>query len=133
MNANGGNPTRLTFNPQSDTNPAWSPDRTKIAFTSTRDGNPEIYVMNADGTSRTRLTFTSAFEDDPSWSPDGTKITFWSSRDGNPEIYIMNANGPIRLASRQIRDPTRSRNGRRTERSCSSSATGTTCSTLTYT
>ena len=34
---------------------AWSPDGTKIAFTSDRDGNFEIYVMNADGTNPTRL------------------------------------------------------------------------------
>ncbi len=65
----------------------------KIAFTSTRDGNHEIYSMNADGSNQTRLTNNAAADDNPAWSPDGTKIAFTSIRDGNYEIYIMNANG----------------------------------------
>ena len=44
--------------PAHDYSPAWSPDGTKIAFVSERDGNPEIYVMNADGSNQTRITNT---------------------------------------------------------------------------
>src|SRR3972149_244325 len=52
MNADGSNVQRLTFDvvgsPKSDLSPAWSPDGTRIAFVSNRDGgNYEIYVMNA--------------------------------------------------------------------------------------
>ncbi|WP_346817878.1 NTTRR-F1 domain [Bacillus paramobilis] len=65
----------------------------KIAFTSTRDGNAEIYVMNADGSNQTRLTNNAASDSDPAWSPDGQKIAFSSTRDGNNEIYVMNADG----------------------------------------
>lgn len=65
----------------------------KIAFTSNRDGNAEIYVMNPDGTGQTRLTNNAASDFEPSWSPDGTKIIFTSERDGNREIYVMNADG----------------------------------------
>src|SRR5216117_1165506 len=43
----------------------------KIAFTSDRDGNPEIYVMNADGTEQVRLTNNPGLDDFPTWSPDG--------------------------------------------------------------
>jgi dipeptidyl aminopeptidase/acylaminoacyl peptidase len=64
-----------------------------IAFTSTRDGNDEVYVMNADGTSPINLTNNPASDDLPSWSPDGTKIAFTSERDGNREVYVMNADG----------------------------------------
>jgi Tol biopolymer transport system component len=64
---------------------------TKIAFTSDRDVNKEIYVMAADGTGQTRLTDNAAFDFLPSWSPDGTKIAFTSDRDGNVEVYVMNA------------------------------------------
>ncbi len=39
----------------------------KIAFTSARDGNDEIYIMNADGGSQTRLTFDEASDSAPSW------------------------------------------------------------------
>ena len=70
-----------TFNPE------------KIAFTSTRDGNFEIYVMNSDGTNQTRLTNNSTADFEPSFSPDGSKIAFTSFRDGNSEIYVMNADG----------------------------------------
>jgi len=83
----------LTDNVSSDGSPSWSPDGTKIAFCSTKDGNAEIYVMNADGTGAIRLTNNPAWEDSPSWSPDGTRIAFDSSRDGNTEIYVMNADG----------------------------------------
>ncbi len=47
------------------------PDSTqgKIAFSSDRDGNQEIYVMNADGTNQTNLTNNPANDSSPSWSP----------------------------------------------------------------
>jgi hypothetical protein len=73
--------------------PSWSPDGTKIAFTSNVDGNDEIYVMNSDGTGVTRLTNSAASDSDPAWSPDGLRIAFMSDRDGNQEIYVMNADG----------------------------------------
>lgn len=68
-------------------------DGGQIAFYSTRDGNPEIYVINADGTGLQRLTANSAGDMAPAWSPDGTQIAFTSNRDGNNEIYVMNADG----------------------------------------
>ena len=49
MNADGSNVTLLTNHPAFNELPTWSPDGTKIAFTTDRDGNSEIYVMNADG------------------------------------------------------------------------------------
>jgi TolB protein len=64
----------------------------KIAFTSHRDGQPEVYVMNADGSAQKRLTNATANEG-PAFSSDGTKIAFESQRDGNREIYVMNADG----------------------------------------
>jgi len=44
-----------------------SPDGTKIAFFSGRDGNFEVYVMNVDGTNPTRLTNNPAEDSEPSW------------------------------------------------------------------
>ncbi|MCK4397123.1 PD40 domain-containing protein, partial [candidate division WOR-3 bacterium] len=57
---------RLTSNSWNDNSPTWSPDWTKIAFTSNRDsGNWDIYVMNADGTNLKRLTNSPALDDYP--------------------------------------------------------------------
>src|SRR5215210_2428634 len=53
----------------------------KIAFTSNRDGNQEIYIMNPDGTDQKRLTNNAAFDFDTVLAPDGMKIAFTSDRD----------------------------------------------------
>ncbi len=65
----------------------------KIAFTSQRDANYEIYTMNPDGSNQTRLTNNPAEDSGPAWSPDGSMIAFTSNRDGNFEIYTMNLDG----------------------------------------
>jgi Tol biopolymer transport system component len=93
MDANGANQTRLTNDPSFDLDPIWSPDGLKIAFTTTRNSNAEIYVMNADGSVPTPLTFNIDFDLEPSWSPTGTRIAFTTNRGGNFEIYVMNATG----------------------------------------
>jgi len=74
--------------------PTWSPDGTKIAFNTPRDGNSEIYITNADGSGQVNLTSSaSSNEFHPAWSPDGLKIAFRSNRDGSQQIYVMNADG----------------------------------------
>ncbi len=65
----------------------------KIVFTSTRDGNPEIYVMSADGSHVVRLTNNRAYDDQPATSPDGTLVVFVSNRDGNHELYTVGVDG----------------------------------------
>jgi Tol biopolymer transport system component/DNA-binding winged helix-turn-helix (wHTH) protein len=92
-NAHPTYPMRLTNNPANDQYASWSPDGTKIAFTSNRDGKDEIYVMDAAGSNVRRLTHNATTDDHPAWSPDGTKIAFHSDRDGNLEIYVMAADG----------------------------------------
>ena len=64
-----------------------------IAFTSTRDGNAEVYVMRADGSHVQDLTQNLAQDGEPSWSPDGKRIAFVSGRDGNIQVFVMNADG----------------------------------------
>ncbi len=96
MDTRGGDQHRLTSDPAHDDLPAWSPDGSRIAFVSNRDGNLEIYVMNADGSNQTRLTVTSGADYSPTWSPDGKRIAWRSDRDGNAEIYSMNSDGSDR-------------------------------------
>ncbi len=88
-----GNPLRLTNNHVTDLHPDYSPDGTRIAFASNREGRSDIYVMDTDGSNVERLTHSPADDDTPAWSPDGTRIAFQSRRDGNLEIYMMDADG----------------------------------------
>jgi Tol biopolymer transport system component len=100
MNADGtGEPERLTSDAkfaypleQQSRNPTWSPDGSRIAYESTRDGNSDIYVMNADGSGEPVNVSQSPYRDsDPAWSPDGTQITFTSNRDGQDDIWAVDA------------------------------------------
>jgi dipeptidyl aminopeptidase/acylaminoacyl peptidase len=93
MASDGSGPIRLTNYHAGDYAPAWSPDGTRIAFASSREGNFEIYTMAPDGSAPTRLTYSDTTDDAPAWSPDGTRIAFASSRDGNSEIYTMAVDG----------------------------------------
>jgi Tol biopolymer transport system component len=90
--AAGGQVTNLTNSPGSDFNPAWSSDG-RIAFTSFRDGNDEIYVMNGDGANQTRVTNATSNEDHPAWSPDSTRIAFDTNRNSADDVYTINVNG----------------------------------------
>ncbi len=76
---------RLTADPAQDRHPVFSPDGTKIAFTSDRSGNWEIYVMNADGSNVIDVTNSPAQEYFPSWSSDGRQLVFQSDRSGKYE------------------------------------------------
>ncbi len=67
---------QLTSGNHRDLYPAWSPDRSQIAFVSNRDGSYELYMMNADGSEVKRLTNTLEEETKPRWSPDGTQIVY---------------------------------------------------------
>lgn len=82
--ATGGGHKRLTGVQYRNAFPAWSPDGGRIAFSSDRDGNWELYVMQRDGRRHRRLTNTPAAERYPVWSPDGRKLAF-ASRDPTEE------------------------------------------------
>ena len=65
----------------------------KIAFSSDRDGNPEIYVMNADGSGLERLTYGPQHDTNPVWSPDGQHIAFNCEIQGDLDVCVMHADG----------------------------------------
>ena len=50
-----------------DEGPAWSPDGSRIAFTSTRAGSSDIWTMAADGSDQRRLTALPGTEESPDW------------------------------------------------------------------
>ncbi len=83
----------------SGSDPALSPDGTKIAYASLRDTlYSEIYVMNSDGTAAKRLTnITTGDSFGPVWSHDGKRIAFYAfgltNPSRNPEVWVMDADG----------------------------------------
>ncbi|MEJ7862326.1 MAG: Calx-beta domain-containing protein, partial [Pyrinomonadaceae bacterium] len=92
MNADGSGQTRLTNNAGVNVYPAFSPDGSKIAFASARDGNAEIYVMNADGSGQTRLTNNAAGDYHPAWQPIGKSASPSAFQFGNM-TYSASENG----------------------------------------
>src|SRR5215208_96326 len=95
--------TGLTFLGQGS-QPTWSPDFKKVAFTPTPLGGG-IYTMNADGTGRTQITF-GQYDTDPSWSADGTTIAFAGRTSTSYDIHFVPAGGgqPTRLAANDLAD-----------------------------
>lgn len=99
MNADGSNRVQLTNDlgdPGGNNRDAkFSPDGSKIVFSSLRDGNTDVYVMNPDGSSQIRLTTTPSNDYEPTYSPDGSKIAFTSSAPVTSprDIFVMNSNG----------------------------------------
>ena len=93
MDAGGGNQENLTNHPAYDGEPDWSPDGTKIAFVSDRNGDRiQIYVMDADGKNPISLTDGPGNKGDPNWSPDGLKIAY-NAGDRENHIAVMDADG----------------------------------------
>ncbi len=82
----------------------------KVAFSSLRDGNYEIYVMNADGSEQINISQDRFLDRDPDWSSDSTMIAFSSDRPSTAgtgtEIWIMNADGsnPRQVTSNEGND-----------------------------
>jgi len=112
-NADGTDVTPLTFSGKYDAEATVSPKEDKIVFTSTRDGDPELYVMDIDGSNQTRLTFEKGYDGGAFFSQDGSNIVFRASRPKTEaeladyeelannglfrpsilEIYVMNSDG----------------------------------------
>jgi TolB protein len=74
--------------------PAWSSDGTKLAFSSARTADPEIYVCDASGGNARRITSFRGPDVSPVWNPKtNAQIAWVSGRTKLPQIYIMDADG----------------------------------------
>lgn len=70
-----------------------APDRTRVAFSSNRNGSFDIYLMDADGQNLRRLTSGSGNEGEPAWTPDGGRIVYTSAVGTTTQIAIMSVDG----------------------------------------
>jgi Tol biopolymer transport system component len=84
---------QLTDSPDDDFIPNWSPDGTRLAFTSYRSGGEEIWVMDANGKNAKQLTHNDNGDWSPFWRPDGQWIAFTSDRTGLNQLWLMKPDG----------------------------------------
>src|SRR6478752_1746075 len=80
VSRNGGDARRLTSTPGVEYDPYFSPDGSKIAFSSTVAGNTDVYVMPTAGGDPKRLTYHPGVDRVKGWTPDGRYIIFSSAR-----------------------------------------------------
>lgn len=123
----GGTPTRIAEGLAYETQPRFSPDGKRIAFTSDRGGGDNIWIMNADGSDKRQLT-TENFRllNQPSWSPDGQYIVakkhFTTQRSlGTGEVWMYHVSGgagvqlvkrPNETHQKELGEPTFAPDGR---------------------
>lgn len=103
----GAAPQLFIASTRFESTPEYSPDGSRIAFTSSRSGFMEIWTVQADGTQATQLTtFAGPHTTLPRWSPDGKWIAFQSYARGNADIYVISSDGgsPYRLTDDAAHD-----------------------------
>ncbi|MCP9487546.1 MAG: hypothetical protein MSC30_17000 [Gaiellaceae bacterium MAG52_C11] len=100
IDASGGRTTRLIRHAGGDSEPSWSPDGRRIAFTSTSSNSIQgLFVANADGSAIRQLTRHRTSRDapfldaHPRWSPDGRRLLFHRYRNNRTTLYLVNADG----------------------------------------
>jgi tricorn protease len=93
----GGAARRLTATPAVESDPHFSPDGKRIAFTSNRDGIPAVYVMPVEGGDMKRLTWYPANALARGWTPDGRRVLYATNREtapvGHDRLWTVSAEG----------------------------------------
>jgi tricorn protease len=92
----GGEARHLTTGAGMETDPVFSPDGSRIAFTGEYDGNVDVYTVPAAGGVPKRLTWHPAPDAVLGWFPDGKRILFSSPRDGFAgqwELFTIGVDG----------------------------------------
>ena len=91
----GGELRRLTDSPGYDAECAYSPDGKSIVFCSTRDGDPDLYIMNADGSDVRQLTNEDGYDGGPFFSPCGKWVVYRTDRKRPRylQIHAIRVNG----------------------------------------
>ena len=90
LSQNTGNLLRLTYDPDEDRDPAWSPDGRYLAFASHRARNWDLYLIDMNSGTVIRLTRTPDYEAAPAWSPDGKWLVYEAYVNGNLDLYLLN-------------------------------------------
>jgi TolB protein len=98
----GTNLRQLTNTPGEDTDPAYSPDGTRLAFVSRRDSNWDIYLLDLQTGQETRLTTSPHYDGAPAWHPNSSRLVYESYQDGSLDVWelsLENTAAPTKLTS----------------------------------
>jgi tricorn protease len=98
VDRSGGEAHRLAGSTGTSRSPVFSPDGTKVAYSSRVDGNIDVYVVDAAGGVPQRLTYHPAPDVAIGWTPDGTRIIFTSNRATArdlPQLYAVPLSGGL--------------------------------------
>jgi TolB protein len=87
--------TRLTSGEHQDRSPAINSEGTKIAFSSNRDGQWDIYILDLQTGKTERFTDTKTYDGNPTWSPDGQWLAYESYNQNNLDIFIQDIEGAV--------------------------------------
>jgi Tol biopolymer transport system component len=96
MEADGSNARRVSDPTAEESEPAWAPDGSWIAYVRREPGTAsrEIWLMRPDGSQRRRLLPQTGTTTGPAWAPDSTKLAFSSNEEGSIfEIYTVGVDG----------------------------------------
>jgi TolB protein len=93
MDYDGYNPVLITGNRSINLSPRWSPDGNRIAYTSYRDNNPDLFLLDLRSGRRGPISKTPGLNAAPAWSPDGQWLALAKSSGGGTNLYIMRADG----------------------------------------
>jgi len=93
MNAEGGNPRRISTGSNHHDAPAWSPNGDKIVYVARVDSIFDLYFYNVRTGQISKLTESNALNESPSWSPDGRHIIFTSNKSGTRQLHVLDADG----------------------------------------
>jgi TolB protein len=98
----GASPTPLTRNGSINLTPVWSPDARSLAYTSYKQGYPDLYrAFPFERRPEQTLAAFVGINTAPAFSPDGKSIAMTLSKDGNPEVYVLTlATGTMRRLTR---------------------------------
>jgi TolB protein len=83
-----GRARRLTDGNGINTEPSWNPNGNQLAFTSDREGGPQVFLMQDDGSNLRRLTSEGSYNASPSWSPNGAMVAYVSRFEGKFDLFI---------------------------------------------
>lgn len=107
-----GKAAPLFLSPARDRHPAWAPDGRRLAFSSDRNGRPDIWITDLESHETVQLTNDPASATTPAWSPDGKEIVYVSAASGRSELMIVNVEthatrkvSPFGTRPVEVRDP----------------------------